>query len=723
MSDDVLYTLAEKAGLSLRWTDYRGNERAVSTDVLRDVLATMQLPAATATDARESLERLELAAQIDMPSMLVTRCDQTTRLPAAVLKKIKSSALVRLINEDESQRDVNLEFDYSGQVVLPPLHTPGYHSLLVGDEKIALAVAPHRAYSIQDSTRDASEKSRLWGLSAQLYSLRRKQNDRAAASVSGSSHPDALRINDGGFGDFTALANLARAAAVRGADALAMSPVHALYGADVSHFSPYSPSSRLFLNALHIDVASIVTEERLRECVISLGLSNELARLQQLELIDWPAAARAKLSLLRKVWSQLGSRWAQSDHKLALSFRVFRQHGGTALEDHARFEAIHTQQFSHDPKLWNWRNWSAPMRDPTSAAVAEFAQQHADEISFHIFLQWLASRGLDAAQTAAREAGMAIGLIADLAVGTDGGGSHVWSRQREFLVGVAVGAPPDAMNTHGQDWGLTTFSPVALQQHAYAPFLEMLRATLRHAGGLRIDHILGLRRLWVLPSGGKATDGVYLSYPQQDLLNLIALESLRHRAVIVGEDLGTVPPGFSQSLTDAGVLGMQVLWFQRDHGFFIEPSRWSSAAMATTTTHDVPPIASWWRGHDIDWLAQIGILPEGTSAESQAEERNHDRQALWSALNYASVCTGEIPAVDDPQVVVDAAIAFVAKTPAPLAIIPLEDLFGLDQQLNIPGTTNQHPNWRRRLSAPAEILLDEPAVKNRLQILNRERGG
>jgi 4-alpha-glucanotransferase len=461
----------------------------------------------------------------------------------------------------------------------------------------------------------------------------------------------------------------------------------------------------------------------LRECVVTLGLSNELARLQQLELIDWPAAARAKILLLRKVWSQLGSRWAQSDHKLALSFRVFRQHGGTALEDHARFEALHTQQFKHDPTLWNWRNWAAPLRDPTSATVADFAQQHADEISFHIFLQWLASRGLDAAQTAARDAGMAIGLIADLAVGTDSGGSHVWSRQREFLVGVAVGAPPDAMNTRGQDWGLTTFSPVALRQHAYAPFLEMLRATLRHAGGLRIDHILGLRRLWVLPSGGKATEGVYLSYPQQDLLNLIALESMRHRAVIVGEDLGTVPPGFSQNLADAGVLGMQVLWFQRDHGFFIEPSRWSGTAMATTTTHDVPPIASWWRGHDIDWLAQLDMLPEGSTKELQLAERNHDRQALWSALNYAGVCSGEMPAEENLQTVVDAVITFVAKTPAPLAIIPLEDLFGIDQQLNIPGTTDEHPNWRRRLSASAETLLEEPAVKNRLQILNRERGG
>jgi 4-alpha-glucanotransferase len=212
LSDDVLYTLAEKAGLSLRWTDYLGNDRTVAADVLRDVLATMQLPAATTEDARASLERLRIAAQNEMPSMLVTRCDQATHLPEAAIKKIKMSALVRLIHEDESPLDIKLETNEFGHVVLPPLHTPGYHTLLIGDEKIALAVAPHRAYSISDATRDTGKKSRLWGLSAQLYSLRRAPSDHASASVFGSSQPGAVQLSDGGFGDFTALAKLARAA-------------------------------------------------------------------------------------------------------------------------------------------------------------------------------------------------------------------------------------------------------------------------------------------------------------------------------------------------------------------------------------------------------------------------------------------------------------------------------------------------------------------------------
>lgn len=714
MSDDSLNALAEHAGLSLRWTDYRGAERIVAPDVLRAALAAMQIPAATDADVRDSTAYLYAQAQTVLPSMLVTRCDQYTVLPPALAARLQHSDSVHIhLEEGELHKPewhkgewhkAELSRNGDNRLVLPPLSRTGYHHLMVDDLEIPLAVAPRRAFT----PADVSTRTRLWGLSAQLYSLRRET--------------DLARSGDGGFGDFSTLAELARAAALRGADALAISPVHALFSADFKHFSPYSPSSRLFLNALHIDVASIVNEDSLRDMIATLGLGDELARLQQLTLIDWPAAARVKLALLRKVWSQMGERWMQSDEALAQSFQTFREQGGRALENHARFEALHEQEYARDPALWNWRNWSASLRNVRSAAVKDFADSHADEVGFHIFLQWLASRGLAGAQRAAREEGMAIGLIADLAVGTDNGGSHVWSRQEDFLVGLQVGAPPDEINTHGQDWGLTTFSPMALQQHAFAPFLEMLRASLRHAGGLRIDHILGMRRLWVLPSGAKATDGVYLSYPQNDLLNLIALESQRHRAVIVGEDLGTVPPGFSATLADNGILGMQVMLFQRDHGLFVEPSRWSTQVLATTTTHDLPTIAGWWRGRDIDCMNAIGMLPEHSNAEQMHAERNSDRHAMWNAFNYAGVATGEIPPPDAPAAVVDAAIQFVAKTPAPLAMIPLEDLLGIDEQPNLPGTIDQHPNWRRRLPAPIDELFENASVKSRMDLLNAERG-
>lgn len=703
MNDAALYALAEQAGFSLRWTDYRGIEHAVTPEVLRAALTAMQIPADSAAIAQDSLDCLREQALAEVPGLLVGRCDRPLPVPAALVARLRQHERVHIQCEDGEWCTAAITHSASGDLQLTSLPAPGYHRLLVGDTPVPLAIAPHRAWL----PTDATTRTRIWGLSAQLYSLRRQRPESIGSEC--------------GVGDFSALVSLSRLAAMRGADALAISPVHALFSADARHFSPYSPSSRLFLNALHIDVASILSDAGLRALTGELQLNDELARLNALPLIDWPGAAQAKFTLLRQLWRQLGMRWVHSDNTLALSFQAFRQRGGQALEDHATFEALHAVQFGNDPALWHWRTWSPALRDPRSAEVAHFAQAHADAVTFHMFLQWLAARGLTAAQRAARDAGMAIGIVADLAVGTDSGGSHVWSRQTDFLMGLQVGAPPDAINTQGQDWGLTTFSPMALRQRGYAPFIDMLRANLQHAGGLRVDHILGLRRLWVLPSGAKATQGVYLAYPQDELLDLIALESQRHRAVIVGEDLGTVPPGFSATLAERGVLGMQVLWFQRDYGFFVEPSRWSPAVLATTTTHDLPSTAGWWRGRDIDWQAQTGQLPEQVSAAQLQQDRAGDREALWAACGFVEVAEGDTPSIDNTQPIVDAAIHFVAKTPSTLAMIPLEDLLGLDEQPNLPGTIDEHPNWRRRLPHAVDALFDDPAVKTRIDRLNRER--
>jgi 4-alpha-glucanotransferase len=325
------------------------------------------------------------------------------------------------------------------------------------------------------------------------------------------------------------------------------------------------------------------------------------------------------------------------------------------------------------------------------------------------------------AQKAGRDAGMHVGLIADLAVGTDGSGSHAWSRQQDILMGVAVGAPPDLINTSGQNWGLTSFSPRALRQHGFLPFLETLRATLRHAGGARIDHVLGLQRLWLVPEGARAKEGAYLRYPVEDMLRLITLESLRHRAIIIGEDLGTVPEGFQQRLAEAGVMGMRVLWFERDHGFFVDPSRWSARAMATTSTHDLATVAGWWSGRDIDWRVHLQQGAGGGDEDAQRAQRAQDRRSLWAAFEHAQVAQGRVPAAEQPTAVVDAAIRFVARTPAPLAIVPIEDLLGLTEQPNLPGTTNEHPNWRRRLPGPVDTLLQAPAPAARMADLREER--
>jgi 4-alpha-glucanotransferase len=270
----------------------------------------------------------------------------------------------------------------------------------------------------------------------------------------------------------------------------------------------------------------------------------------------------------------------------------------------------------------------------------------------------------------------------------------------------------------GQDWGLSGFSPRALIASGFAPFIATLRAAMAHAGGVRIDHAMGLARLWLVPQGASAKDGAYLAYPVDDLIRLLALESHRHRAVVIAEDLGTVEPAFRRRLAKAGIAGMDVLWFQRDGKSFLAPSRWRRDAVAMTTTHDLPTVAGWWQGADIATRRALGLV---TDEQRETQERARDRSALWGAFRKAGEACADEPPPDDSAPAVDAAIGFTARSAAPLALISIEDILGLAEQPNVPGTIDEHPNWRRRLGQPAAEVLNAPAAQRRLRILRGRR--
>lgn len=683
MSEQALAQLADAAGLLRHWRDYRDRPCEVPAQTLQRMLAALGLPADGEAQARDTLARLREEQASAVPPLLVASAGEPLALPACLRG---STAHIELEDGD------SLACAIDEQRLLPPIAQIGYHRLGVGDTQLTLAVAPRAAVPARG--RDGR---RAFGLAAQAYSLRRP--------------------GDAGIGDFTALAQLAIAAGSAGADALAVSPVHALFAADLHHYSPYSPSSRLFVNVLHIDPEAEFGEVAARVAE-RLQLDGERVWLAQQSLIDWPAGGALKLRWLRALWDELREALRGTAGR---AFQAFVAAGGTALRDHARFEALHAAQLAQDASRWHWRGWGEGLDDPRSAAVERWAAAHADEVDFHLFLQWLADRGLASAQAAARHAGMSLGLIADLAVGTSNGGSYAWSQREALLEGVAVGAPPDDLNALGQNWGLTALSPRALTQLGYAPFIETLRANLRHAGGLRIDHVLGLRRLWLIPDGVEGGQGVYLRLPFEDLLRLTALESARHGAAIIGEDLGTVPEGFRPLLADAGVLGIRVMYFERDHGFFVDPSRYSDAAMATTSTHDVAPVAAWWKARDLDWRSQLNQFGVDADEAGEREARARDRETLWAAFRHAGTAHGEAPPTDAPQPAVDAALDFIAATPAPLAMFPLEDLLGVDEQPNLPGTIAEHPNWRRRLPGEAATLLDAAPIRERLNRIRMRR--
>lgn len=671
--DDRLALLAEQAGVDVNWRDALDRPQSTPPDTLRAVLRALGLPADTADDIDHSLQRIEEERSgRALPRLLTADAGGDIRIPP-----LPRGRVWKLIDA-EGARLAEGELP-SGDARMAAPAKPGYYTLLLDEQEVIVAVAPPRALGIGDLPK----ARRPWGMAVQMSSLRRP--------------------GDGGIGDFTALELCARAAAEKGADALAISPVHALFAAAPERYSPYAPSSRLFLNGLYIDPARTSGEQTVRAVIDTHNLRQELAELEWLDLIDWPRAARARMTILRSVYE-----WASVDFNHAERFASFRKEQGEPLERHARFEALHADFTAHG-RPGGWQGWPSTFHDPSSPDVAAFAREHSREVAFHAWLQWLAAQGLDDAQKAARAAGMAVGLVADLAVGADAGGSHAWAHQAEMLRGLSVGAPPDALNRLGQDWGLTTFSPRGLRETGFKGFIGMLRAALAHAGGVRIDHVLGLKRLWMVPHGAGATEGAYVRYPLDDLLRLVALESHLHRAIVIGEDLGTVPGDFRERIADKGVLGIRVLWFERAaDGGFVSPHDWSDNAMATTSTHDVPTVAGWWSGRDVAWRKRAGLDDPEVDESAQREA---DRHRLWSALCASGSAWNEDspPAPDDISPVVVAAARHVAQTPAPLAIFPVEDILGLHEQPNLPGPTDAiHPNWRRRMPDSSSRLFDGP---------------
>ena len=659
----ALHRLARKAGLQIDWEDATGEAQRVSDDSLRQVLAALGYPAETDAQIGASLDRCEQdAADCRFVS---ADAGQAITLPESWADAGPASIVLEN-GEPLSARIVG--------TALPALRQTGYHRLVAGDRQITLAIAPPRCLG----PGDVGTRARPWGTSVQLPSLRDERQ--------------------GGFGDFGSLLPAVEGFARAGADALAISPVHALFPADPSRFSPYAPSSRLFLNIMFGDPSLV---------------GGQVTPVPQADLIDWEAAIPCRLAELRRAFD------GRSDD-IRAKVAAWRAEQGEELERHAIFDALFAHHFPDGAR--GWQDWPAEYHDPSSDAVARFAARRREDVDFYAFAQWLAAASLDGAQDAARRGGMSIGLIADLAVGMDGGGSHAWSRREDLLEGLSIGAPPDPLGPQGQDWGLTGFSPRALKRTGFAGFIATLRAALDHAGGVRIDHVLGLGRLWVVPHGESSANGVYLTFPLADMLRILAIESHRAGAIVIGEDLGTVPEGLRPQLSARNVLGMRVLWFERGKdGSEVPPARWPERAAAMTGTHDIVTVAGWWTGRDIDWSRRLGRHDPDRSEAQDRAARDEDRAELWSALSKSGAATGPQPAADKPQRVVDAAASHVAQAACKLAIVPLEDVVGVTEQPNLPGTIDEHPNWRRRMPADSTSLLQRPDIAARIQAIDRIR--
>jgi len=582
------------------------------------------------------------------------------------------------------------------QLALPHL-AEGYHeiSITYGEIKSAchLIFAPKTCYSPEESF-----DKKVWGFAAQLYSLRSE--------------------NNWGLGDFGDLNNLVEQAAKNGASAIGLNPLHPLYQNNPSHRSPYSPTSRCFLNTMYIDVTSVPNFNSCESAQIRFNSEEFQAKLKfakNVELIDYSAVADIKFDILEILYKDFITNNATTLQAIKSEFLAFIEDQGEDLLKLTTFDALYEHFRKLDENAYGWTAWPEAYQTPETKEVIAFQESHQERIQYFAFLQWLAHRQLTETANTARENGMPVGLYLDLAVGCDGSGVDVWSDKEVYVSGAAVGASPDAMNTLGQDWGLTPINPVALQKQGYLPLVKALRSNMQYAGALRIDHILGLmRQYWVAP-GMAADEGVYITFPLAEILRIIALESRREHCIVIGEDLGTVPEGFGEIMEAAGLLSYKVLFFERwDSGLFKRPETYPAQSMVTVSTHDLPTLAGWWTGRDLEWRKELNLYPSEEFGQKERDDRIIDRDFLIAAMTDSDLMTEETAPKKSPAIMntpLSVAVQeYMAQAPSSIQLIPLEDALELKEQVNIPGTIDQHPNWKQKLPVSMENFWDTPSV-------------
>jgi glycogen operon protein len=683
VSTALLQRVATASGLGLTWNDVSGEVHAVAPPTLHALLDALRLPARTKADAHASLARLAVQRDLRaLPAALVipagTRgalqlgpgaCGRdrwlsivpdSDALAPVRIKVCADDGLAHVVSAADGRRAT------ARRIALPPLGA-GRYRLGMEDVTVttALTVSPGRCH-VPQSLRDGG---RGWGVSAHLYALRSE--------------------GDQGVGDFTALAELAAMAGAEGASVLGLNPLHALFRQDRDRASPYHPADRRFIDPLYIDVTTLgILSDAPGVCAALASEDATLAALRASTMVDYAASWRVKHRVLLAAFEAL-----EGDDAARAALDAFIAAGGDALRDFCTWEALCTIN------VGNWQSWPASFRSPDAPGVAGFASQNAAKLRFSAFLQFIAERSLTDAASAARAAGLQIGLYRDLAVGCAPDGAEAWSEQGLLLTGASVGAPPDPLGPLGQVWHLPPPDPLAMAEDGYRAFAGLLAANMRHAGALRIDHVMGLARLFLVPDGGDARDGTYLHYPLADLLGQVALESTRANCLVVGEDLGTVPPELRSAMEDSAILSYRVLWFEQDTHGFRPPAEWPPLAAACVSTHDLPTLAGWWAGLDIAEMATLGMMSPA-DADAARTDRAATKARLLALLRAEHLLPEAGP--DTPPLV--EIHALIARTPSALALVQVDDLAGERVGLNLPGTDRERPNWRRRLRTNAAAL-------------------
>jgi 4-alpha-glucanotransferase len=711
---ELLDKLAARCGIEPEFWDITGQIRKTSTETKCLLLEAMGVAARDPLQAACSLAELEREQWTEgLPPVSVVRINDAVSvdivLPAQSPGltwhlKLENGA----VREAEGRRQdlplVATNSASSGTLEKRKLQLGadlpiGYHSLKVtpGEHEMTLIITPGQCWL----PADVAGGKRLWGLSCQLYLLRSASN--------------------WGIGDFSDLQRLLEIVASCGAQLVGINPIHSMFIAHPEHASPYSPSHRALLNVLYIDVMAIPEFgkcRRTREWVESREFKRIMQECRGKRYVDYATAGSLKLHALRLLFAEWQS-GAQAHRRE--SFHNFKQTRGELLKRASIFEALCAEFNSGDQHLPNWRNWPEKYRTPTSPDVEMFATSHATQVEFYSWLQWIADEQLKNATSGA--SALKIGLYGDLAVGSHPEGAEPWSDQYTMAAGVSIGAPPDPFSQEGQNWGLPPYNPRALRSSRYRSFIELIRANMRYRGALRIDHAMALQHLYWVPDGHSATEGAYVSYPLEDLLGILALESHRNECLIIAEDLGTVPEGFRRRIQEANILSYRVLLFERKWGTnaFITPGEYPRLSIAVASNHDLPTLRAWWEGADLELKRKIGLIPTQEQLEHEHRQREQDRIQLLEALCAEGlIAAGQSP---DSEAILNAVHEYLSRTASVLALAQLDDVCRETEPVNIPGTVEQYANWRRRLSITLEELSKSGALAGLTAIFAKRRNG
>lgn len=712
--DDALSTLAAAAGIEPRYWDIDGRLHETSQDTARRLLEALGLPGGTDSEIAASLAKLDGEQREEGLSPVVIAGENTAAEVAIWWPQKQAGANIRWVIDLETGPSISGDINIGSlplqathdlgtsimeqrRLTLPPLPC-GYHHLRLPDLSHTISdfiVCPRRCFLPPDFLA-----KKHWGVTAQLYAIRSKDN--------------------WGMGDFGDLGALAKWVAAAGADAVGLNPLHGLFLDTPTFASPYSPCSRLHLNPLYLEVAAIpdfIESAEIRADTEASTVNEAIKSLRLADLIDYSAVASLKLGVLEKLHKHFLRRHAADDR--GDLFRRYVEDRGATLRGFAVFQAL-TEHFA----THKWGQWPAPYRNPSSREVEAFAEIHKERISFFQYLQWQSELQLSAAAAHATTGGMRLGLYRDLAVGIDVDGADHWADQQSFMGGARIGAPPDPFNETGQEWGVVPFNPRSIRSSGYAPFISMLRANMQRAGALRVDHIMGWERLFVIPAGGMPTDGAYVRFPYTELMAVAALESHRNRCLVVGEDLGTVPPGFRERLASADVLSCRVLFFEREGERFHRPAELPKMATVSATTHDLATLRGYWMGDDLKVKAAAGIFHSAEDEERAWRERARDIELLLQAITDEGLLPNAGRGEGKPEwapELTHAIYAYLARSEPRLLMVQLSDLGNELRQVNLPGTTTAYPNWRLRLERSLDELAKDGAIAENLATIAGER--